>query len=102
MAKPLRSGVSLHGGPERSLCETEDEAWIVLETPIHYWTNDKSVGYLPRKAVYQVWNQPKKQKYVAVNKAEFGVCPAGFSSQVDPVFPHYALSLPLWNDVFGA
>ena len=54
------------------------------------------VGYLPRKAANREWNQPKRKKCVAVNKAErswrseehyairhgdaeFGVCPLVFS-----------------------
>jgi hypothetical protein len=43
------------------------------------------MGNLPKKAAHREWNQPKRKKIVAVNKAErrhgdteFGVCPAGF------------------------
>jgi hypothetical protein len=31
-------------------------------------SNARSVGYLPRKAVDREWNQPKKEKYVAINQ----------------------------------
>ena len=54
------------------------------------------MGNLPKKAAHREWNQPKRKKIVAVNKAErrhgdteFGVCPAGFLSYFRPVFPHY-------------
>ena len=67
------------------------------------------VRCMPRKAAEEVWNQPKRGEFVAVNKlnrrswrseecfdirhgiAEFGVCPG---SGLGPVFPQYAPFLP--------
>jgi hypothetical protein len=67
------------------------------------------LGRLLRKAANQIWNQPKREKCVAVNKTErnlrseeyfdnrhgneeFGVCSAGFRSCFGPIFPYYAPS----------
>ena len=74
-------------------------------------------GYLPRRATNWLWNQPKKQKCVAVNKckwswrsedhfnirrgdAEHGVCPANFLYCLSPVFPHYAPFSPFWMAMY--
>ena len=72
-------------------------------------------GYLPGKAVNKEWNQPKRKKCVAVNKAErswiseedfdirhgnaeSGACPTGFwSFGFGPVFHHYFPFLMFWN-----
>ena len=55
----------------------------------------RDLGYLLRKVANRQWNQPRRKKFVAVNKdekvvgghfgirhgdAEFGLCPAGFLS----------------------
>jgi hypothetical protein len=65
----------------------------------------RAVGYLPRKAANREWNQPRRKKFVEVNKDKrswrseesfnikhgdigFGVCPADFLSYFGPVFPH--------------
>jgi hypothetical protein len=69
------------------------------------------MGYLLRRAANRAWNQPKREKCVAVNNAEkswgseedsdikhgdaeFGVFPAGFPSCFGPVFPHQVLFPP--------
>ena len=66
-----------------------------------------AMGYLPRGAANREWNQPKRKKCAAVNKAkriwraeecfeirykhvEFRICPEGFWSCFGPVFPQYA------------
>ena len=76
--------------------------------------NARAMGYLPRRATNREWNQSKKKKCVAVNKAErswrseehfdirhgdaeFGVCPADFSSCFSLVFSYYAPFPPIWN-----
>lgn len=69
--------------------------------------NDRVIRYLSRRAGNWEWNQPKRNKCIAVNKAEqswrseecfgirhaeFRVFPAGFPSCFGPVFPHCAPS----------
>ena len=88
------SGVSLNGGVESPFGEA------VKEKPGLPWkpkgVKDATVvRTLLRKTVNRKWNQPKRKKYVAVNKAEmilrsekcfdikhedaqFEVCPVGF------------------------
>ena len=46
----------------------EVETWIAFETP--RCQRARAVGYLLRKATHKEWNQPKRKKYVAVNKEE--------------------------------
>ena len=92
--------VSLHGGLEWPLCEA------VKAKPGLSWRpqnieDDRAMGYLPRKVANREWNQPKRKKCAAVNKAEriwrpemcfdirhedseFGVCPACFWSFFGP------------------
>ena len=69
----------------------------------HHVENARTMGYMPRKTANSEWNQPKRKKSVAVNKAEwnpkiilasdmemqFGVGPTGFQSNFGPIFPHY-------------
>jgi hypothetical protein len=33
----------------------------------------RAVGYLPRKTAHREWSQPRRKKFVAVNKDEKGV-----------------------------
>ena len=104
------SGVACHGGPERPLCEA-----VKMKPGLPWRPQDigdaRVMWYLPRRAANRVWNQPKRETHVAVNKAErswgsedirhgdadFGVCPAGFQSCFGPVFPHSAPS-SIWNN----
>lgn len=62
-------GLPLHGGTERSLCDT-----VKRESGFQVRLQDveeaRAISYLPRGAGSQVWNQPKRKKYVAVNQAE--------------------------------
>lgn len=63
------SGVSLHGGPERPLCEA------VKMKPESPWRpqdagDARDTVYLPRRAAEQVWNQCQREKCAVVNKAE--------------------------------
>ena len=58
---------SLYGGQEKPLFE------MVRVKPEVPWRHQflgesRFVGYLPRKAVDREWNQPKKEKYVAINQ----------------------------------
>ena len=53
---------------------TEDLEWIlILEVCNSLITQDvtdpRVIGYLPRRATNGKWNQPKKKKYAALNKA---------------------------------
>ena len=61
--------VSLHGGPERLLCEA-----VVVKPGLPWRSQDvgdaRAVGFMLRKVANREWNQPKRKKYVAVNKAE--------------------------------
>jgi hypothetical protein len=80
---------------------------------------DRVLRYLLRIAADQMWSQPKREKCVAVNKAErnwrseepfdirhrdadIGVCTDGFQTCFAPIFPHCALFSPFWNDRFCA
>lgn len=61
-------GVSLHGGQERLSCEA------VKVKPELYWRpqdfgDAKVMQYQSWRAAYRVWDQPKRRKCVAVNKA---------------------------------
>ena len=70
--------------------------------------------YPPRRAANREWNQPKRKKCVAVNKAEqswrseehfdirygdadSGACPDGFQSCFVLVFPYHAPFPMFWN-----
>ena len=88
------SGVSLNGGLKKPL---HDAVRLKLVLP---WRpqdvgNSKAMRYLLRRAANREWNQPKREKCVAVKKAEmnwrseedfdirlgdpeFGVCPVDF------------------------
>lgn len=63
------SGVSLHGGLERPLCEA-----VKVKPGLPWGPQDvgdaRLVGYLPRKAADWVWSQPRREKCVSVNKPE--------------------------------
>ena len=83
------SGVSLNGAPGKPLCEA-----MKMKPGFHQRFQDagdvRAVGYQPRRAEDQVWNQPKRDKCIAVMKlqdwraeafsnirhgdAEYGVC----------------------------
>lgn len=63
------SGMSLHGDTERLLCKA------VKVNPGLCWRlqdagDARVMGHLPRTAAKMVWNQPKREKEVAVIKAE--------------------------------
>ena len=66
----------------------------------------RAIGYLRKRHTNKDWKQPKRKKYIAVNKdesiwrsedhfdishgdAEVGVCPACILSHFDPVYSHY-------------
>lgn len=67
------AGVSLRGSPERPLHEAVKEkpglCWIPQDV-----TDVRVLGYLPKKAADQnqfaMWNQPKREKCAAVNRAK--------------------------------
>jgi hypothetical protein len=104
------AGVSLRGGPERPLCEA-----VKLKPGLPWRSQDVGgsivLGFLSRKAATWRWNQPKREKCVAVNKAErswsseehfdirpgdaeFRVYPAGFWSCFASVFSPCVPFLP--------
>ena len=72
------------------------------------------VEYLPWRSANEEWNQLRREKCVAVKKAErswraegqfdirhgdaeSGVCPAGFQFYFGPAFPSYILCHTFWN-----
>ena len=63
------TGLSLHGDPEKSLCEH------IKENPGSSWSL-QDFGYarvllhLLKKAAIKEWNQSKLKKYIAVHKIE--------------------------------
>lgn len=61
----MHQGVSLHGGPERPLCEAvkEKPGWRVQDV-----TDTRAVGYLLRKAASRKCSLLKRKKCVAVDK----------------------------------
>ena len=63
------SGVSLHGGIERPLCEA-----VRVKPGLPWGPEDvgdvRFVGYLPKRAANREWSQPKRKKCVVVNKAK--------------------------------
>jgi hypothetical protein len=92
--------------PEDSQTMEQDAVKLKLPRRSQNVSNARGMGYLLRKAANNEWNQPKRKKFVAVNKdesswkskknngvrhgdAEFGVCPAGFWSCFGPVLPYY-------------
>ena len=104
------SGVSLNGRlVERPLCESiklKGLPWRIQDVRV--------MGYLQIRASNREWNQSRRKKCVAVNKAEqtwrcgkrldirhgaaeFVVCPAGFQSCLGLVFPHNAFFPAFWN-----
>lgn len=83
---------------------------IVMKVKLTWRPQDvresRVMSSLVRKTANREWNQPKRKKFIAVNKderswrseehfdirhgdAEFGVLPAGFLSCFGPVFSHY-------------
>jgi hypothetical protein len=54
------AGKSLHGGLERPSCEARK-----VKFGLHCGSQDvrgaRSVGYLPRRAAYEEWNQPERE-----------------------------------------
>lgn len=63
------AGVSLQRGPERPLSEA-----VKVKPGFHWRPQDvgdaRAMRYLPRRAADRVWNLLKREKYVAVKKAE--------------------------------
>ena len=63
------AGVSLNGGLEVPLCEA-----VRLKPGLPWGPQDvgdaRAVGSLLRRAANREWNQPKREKCVAVKKAE--------------------------------
>ena len=107
------SEVSLNEGLERSLHEAMKVKPGLAKRPQDV-RHARAVGNLPKKTGKREWNQFKRKKCVAVNKAErswrseehfdirhgdteFGVCPAGFWSRFGSVFPYYAPFPVFWN-----
>lgn len=56
----------MHGSPERPLPEAVK---VKLGWCWRCWKYQRH-GIVPREAAYPVWNQPKCEKYVTVNKAK--------------------------------
>ena len=113
-------GVPAERPQETTLCEA-----VKVKPRLPWRPQDvrdaRAMGYLLRKAASREWNQSKREKCVAVSKAEmswrseehfdirhedsvFGVGPAGVWSCVGPVFPYnvpffYVLE---WSHIFCA
>jgi hypothetical protein len=61
--------LSLHGGPKQPLYEA-----VKMKPGFHKRPQDARVmGYLPRRVANNVWNLPKREKYVSINKTEKGL-----------------------------
>jgi hypothetical protein len=87
--------VSLHGGPVGPLCEA-----MKVEPGLSWRPQDigiaRVVGYLPRRAASWEWNQPKRKKCAAVNKAErVGDLKSILTSDMEIGFAQLVLHLPL-------
>lgn len=100
----------LHGCQKRPCCEAVKVKTELLQRPQEV-RDDRVVGYLPRRAANSMWDWPKREECVAVDKlplqrlrvwsseertdirhgdTKSGVCPADFWSCFHLVFPHYA------------
>ena len=96
--------MSLYGVPETPLCEAVKVKPELLWRPPNIG-DAGTMGYLLNRTDNRKWNQPKREKCVAVNRAEksgrseehfdtrhgdaeFGVCPACFWSCFGPGFSH--------------
>lgn len=94
---------SLHGEPERSFGDAVRVELGLCWTPQNVC--GRVVGYPPKGTAHRKWKQPKREKFVADNKAAretvkpfdighgvagFGVRPDGLWSCLCPIFPYYA------------
>jgi hypothetical protein len=62
-------GVSLHADPERPLHEPLKVKPVL---PLNHEDvgNDRVMGFLPKNSANRMWKLNKREKYVAINKAE--------------------------------
>lgn len=65
------SWVFLHGCQKRPCCEAVEVKTELLQRPREV-RDDRVVGYLPRRAANSMWDQPKREECVAVNRAAVG------------------------------
>lgn len=87
------AGVSLHGGPEKPLCEAEKvkpgSPWIPPDVG-----DARIVVHLSRRAANRQYNQPKREKCIEMNKAE-----RRWKSEEHFDIRHGVWSLPSWFSV---
>lgn len=65
------SWMFLREGQKRPFCEAVKVKTELLQRPQEV-RDDRVVGYLPRRAANSMWDQPKREECVAVNKTATG------------------------------